>query len=163
MTMVLRRATFTDIPFIMACERRPGYEPFVGRWSDEKHRAAMRDASFCYLIASDDVSLRGFAILHCSDMRPQNLYLKRVAVHDTDSGHGRRLLIALNDWVFSQTDTHRFWFETAENNHRARHVYESLGFVVEGIQREVYGEADGTRSSSVQMSLLKPEWQARRK
>jgi len=158
MTMVLRRAAFADIPFIMACERRPGYEPFVGRWPEEKHRVAMDAAAFCYLVASDDEAPRGFAILHRSDMRPENLYIKRVAVHDADGGHGRRLLTALNDWVFGQTDTHRFWLEVVEHNPRARHIYESLGFVAEGVVREAYTVPDGTRASFIQMSILKPDW-----
>ena len=39
MTITLRSAELSDIPFIMACERRPEYERFVGRWPEEKHRA----------------------------------------------------------------------------------------------------------------------------
>lgn len=158
----LRAANLDDIPFIMACEQRPGYEPFVGQWAVEKHRAALADASFRYFIGSDGADARGFAILREDSLRTQNLYLKRIAVHEAGKGHGRALLTALHDWIFANTDTHRFWLEVVEENLRARHLYEQLGFVAEGVVREGYAKPDGTRGSFVQMSLLKPDWLGRR-
>jgi hypothetical protein len=38
----LRLAQPADIPFILATERIPGFEKFVGRWSKEDHLAALR-------------------------------------------------------------------------------------------------------------------------
>ena len=159
MSVTLRPADESDIAFIMACERRPGYEPFVGRWPEEKHRAVMADKDFRTLVASDENGDLGFAILHSTWLRPQNLYLKRIAVHDADKGHGKRVLAALADWVFANTDTHRFWLEVVETNPRARHVYRALGWSEEGIVREVYhDDALARRASFVQMSILKNEW-----
>jgi RimJ/RimL family protein N-acetyltransferase len=159
MSITLRPAEPSDIPFIMACERRPGYEPFVGRWPDEKHARWMADAEFTYLIGSDAGGDIGFAILHESWLRPENLYLKRIAVHDAEKGSGKRLLAALHDWVFANTNAHRFWLEVVEHNVRARHVYESMGWREEGRAREAYLDNEtGRRGSFVQMSILKPEW-----
>lgn len=159
MTIELRKAEETDILFIMACERRPGYELYVGRWPEEKHRARMADPEFRYLIAADESGDLGFAILHETWMRPENLYLKRVAMHDAERGHGRRVLAALTDWVFANTDAHRFWLEVVETNPRARHVYRASGWVEEGLVREGYfDDAKGKRGSFVQMSILKTEW-----
>ena len=159
MGITLRPATLSDIVFIVACERRPDYEHFVGRWPEEKHQAVMADKDFRYLVAYDgDVPL-GFVILHSTWLRPQNLYLKRIAVHDADKGHGKRVLAAVTDWVFAETDTERFWLEVVEANPRARHVYRALGWVEEGIVRDAYfDDATGARGSFVQMSILKPEW-----
>jgi diamine N-acetyltransferase len=155
MTPILRPAAAADIAFIMACERRPGYDRFVGRWPREKHAARMADPEFRYLLAPGI----GFAILHETWMRPQNLYLKRIAVHDAGQGHGKRLLAALTDWVFANTDTHRFWLEVIEDNPRARHVYRSLGWTEEGLVREgFFDDAKGVRGSFVQMSVLRHEW-----
>ena len=160
MNIALRSAEISDIPFIMACERRPGYEPFVGRWPEEKHRTVMADADFRYLIAQAESSDLGFVILHSTWLRPQNLYLKRIAVHDAGKGHGRKLLAALHDWVFTQTDAQRFWLEVVEHNHRARHIYRSMGWSEEGIVRDAYfDDARGRRGSFVQMSILKADWQ----
>jgi diamine N-acetyltransferase len=162
-TIVLRDAKSEDIPFIMACERRPGYDQFVGHWPDEKHRAAMADAAFHYFLGCEGAEPRGFAILYRSPLYVQNLYLKRIAIHDADRGYGRAFLSALHDWIFANTDTHRFWLEVAENNARGQHLYASLGFVVEGVVREAWTTPDGARSSGLQMSLLKPDWLGRRR
>src|SRR5262249_35547888 len=111
MSIALRPAEPSDIPFIMACERRPDYERFVGRWPEEKHRAVMANGEFRYLIARDGDRNAGFVILHSTWLRPQNLYLKRIAVHDAEKGVGKRILGALHKWVFTSTDTERFWLE----------------------------------------------------
>jgi GNAT superfamily N-acetyltransferase len=159
MTIQLRHATGADIAFIMACERRPDYENHVGRWPEEKHRAVMADEAFRYLVAGDESGDLGFAILHETWLRPQNLYLKRIAVHDAGKGHGKRILAALTDWVFAQTNTHRFWLEVVETNPRARHVYRTMGWTEEGMVREGYfDDRLGKRGSFVQMSILKTEW-----
>src|ERR1700741_3248645 len=159
MGITLRPADPSDIAFIMACERRPDYEHFVGRWPEEKHRAVMADKEFRYLVAEADGAPLGFAILHSTWLRPQNLYLKRLAVHDADKGHGKKVLAAVTGWVFSETDTERFWLEVVEGNPRARHVYRALGWAEEGIVREAYFEdRTGERGSFVQMSILKREW-----
>jgi catechol 2,3-dioxygenase-like lactoylglutathione lyase family enzyme len=159
MTISLRPALESDIAFIMACERRPGYEPFVGRWPEEKHRAVMADRDFRYLVARDASDDAGFAILHSTWLRPQNLYLKRIAVHEAEKGTGKRILAALHEWVFTTTDTERFWLEVVEHNHRARHVYRVMGWVEEGIVRDAYfDDARGARGSFVQMSILKSDW-----
>ena len=159
MGITLRPATPSAIGFIMACERRPDYEHFVGRWAQEKHRAVMADGDFRYLVAHEDDAPLGFVILHSTWLRPQNLYLKRIAVHDANKGHGKRVLAAVTDWVFGETDTERFWLEVVQGNARARHVYLSFGWVEEGIVRDAFfDDATGTRGSFVQMSILKPEW-----
>ncbi len=158
MSVSLRRAEARDIAFIMACERRPDYERFVGRWPEERHRARMADPEFGYLVAHDESGDLGFAILHETWMRPQNLYLKRIAVHDAQKGHGKRVLEALTDWVFANTGTHRFWLEVVEANARARHVYRACGWSEEGVVREAYlDDATGRRGSFVQMSILRSE------
>jgi catechol 2,3-dioxygenase-like lactoylglutathione lyase family enzyme/RimJ/RimL family protein N-acetyltransferase len=161
MTIALRRAETRDISFIMACERRPDYEKFVGRWPEDKHRAVMADRDFRYLIAGDESGDLGFVILHSTWLRPQNLYLKRIAVHDAEKGSGKNILAALHAWVFSETDTERFWLEVVEHNHRARHVYGVMGWVEEGIVRDGYhDDRTGGRGSFVQMSILKSDGQS---
>jgi diamine N-acetyltransferase len=160
-SITLARATPRDIAFIMECERRPGYERLVGRWPEEQHASAMAEADFIYLIGSADGEPGGFVILRDRFLGFPNLYLKRIAVHEADAGFGRALLATVADWVFSNTEIHRFWLEVIESNARAAHVYRALGWCEEGRVREAFVEPDGTRGSYIQMSLLRPEWQAR--
>src|SRR3569832_1852910 len=98
----------------------------------------MADQDFRYLIARDEAGDTGFVILHATWLRPQNLYLKRIAVHDAEAGNGKKILAALHDWVFTETDTARFWLEVVEHNHHAQHVYRTMGWREEGIVHEGY-------------------------
>ena len=160
--LALRRAIEDDIPFIMACERRPGYEPFVGRWPEDQHRATLADPNFAYHIGIRDGGAVGFTILRDLTGDSDSLYLKRIAVHEAGRGDGRAMLAATTDFVFAQTRFHRFWLEVVEANERARRMYRALGWVDEGRVREAFANGDGTRGSYIQMSILKPEWIDRR-
>lgn len=159
----LRRATADDIGFIMDVERQPGYEQFIGRFSREQHSAHFADPTCAYLIGVDgEGGDFGFVFLRDFDDPSGNLFIKRLAVRDTGKGAGSRMLQLCMDWVFSQTPTHRLWLNVVSNNARARHVYGKLGYVEEGIKREAILAPDGHRLDSVMMSILRPEWDARR-
>jgi RimJ/RimL family protein N-acetyltransferase len=154
----LSRAVSDDIPFIMACERRPGYEEQVGRWEEGKHLKRLADADYAYLIGSSNGVPRGFVILRDLLGETDSLYLKRIATYDANLGFGKPFIAAVTDWVFAHTRFHRFWLEVVEENVRALHVYKSLGWTVEGRVREAFAKPDGTRGSYIQMSTLKFEW-----
>jgi len=158
----LTRAAALDIPFVMAAERRPGYELFVGQWTESQHREVLDDPNSTYLLgAQNDGTFQGFAMLRDLNEPNGNLYLKRIAVMEAERGFGQAFLAAVTDWVFAETRAHRFWLEVVEDNMRARHVYAKLGFTDEGRERETYWRADGTRGSHRLMSILRPEWNTR--
>lgn len=162
--ITLTRATIFDIPLVMATERQPGYEPFVGQWSEAQHREVLDDPHSIYLLgAQDGGAVRGFAMLRDLNEPNDNIYLKRVAVMEAGRGFGQLFLAAVVDWVFGETKAHRFWLEVVEDNMRARHVYAKLGFADEGRERETYWRGDGTRGSHRLMSILRPEWHSRAK
>ena len=162
--ITLTRATIRDIPFVMAAERRPGYEPFVGHWPEAQHREVLDDPHSAYLLgARTGEPFEGFALLRDLNEPNDNIYLKRIAVMEAGGGFGQPFLAAVVDWVFGETKAHRFWLEVVEDNMRARHVYAKLGFADEGRERETYWRADGTRGSHRLMSILRPEWNASRK
>jgi diamine N-acetyltransferase len=101
----LRRGSVRDLRFIMATERGPGFERFVGRWSEQEHRAALASAGYAYLLGTpDDKSLVGFAIVRDIDDAHGNVCLKRIAVTHPGQGFGSRLLRATVDWVFQNTN-----------------------------------------------------------
>jgi diamine N-acetyltransferase len=162
--ITLARGTTAHIPFVMAAERRPGYEGFVGRWTDEEHRETLAAPDCVYLVGARDTGApRGFVILRDVNDRHGNIYLKRIAVMDADRGFGQAFLAAVTDWVFDQPKSHRFWLNVVEENLRARHVYAKLGFVEDGKKRESFVRPDGTRGSQCTMSILRQEWAARGK
>ena len=147
----------------MAIERKPGFEEFVGRSSAGFHARVIVDPDYAYLVGLDDNgAIGGFAIIRDLTQAQGNTCLKRIAVAQPGRGFGKWLLASVIDWVFESTPTHRFWLDHIVTNTRARHVYERNGFVGEGVFRQAYVMPDGARIDLAVMSLLRPEWQARR-
>jgi RimJ/RimL family protein N-acetyltransferase len=153
--VALRFATTADIPFIMATERRPGYDAHVGRFEEEVHRANLADDSWLYFIGLDNEGIaRGFAILQNRNDGDGSEYLRRIAVTDAGAGFGRPFLSALIEWVFTRSDNTRFHLHVRNSNVRARHVYRTLGFVEEGPESE-------SERESTTMALTKAAWHPR--
>jgi RimJ/RimL family protein N-acetyltransferase len=161
MTITLRPATEADIPFVMAAERMPGFERTVGRWEEATHRAEMANPASAYFIGERDGTPAGFAMLQSIDEPAGNVHLRRIAVAVPDRGIGRAILVQVAAWVFARPQSHRFWLNVAPHNERARHLYAGVGFQQEGVLREVHINPQGERTSSVVMSLLRSEWDAR--
>ncbi|MFD4555772.1 GNAT family N-acetyltransferase [Streptomyces sp. NPDC058469] len=62
---------------------------------------------------------------------------------------------------FEQLGLHRVQLEVYGHNHRARRVYEKVGFVVEGVRREAQLR-DGEWVDEVVMGVLDREWSVHR-
>ncbi|WP_329276622.1 GNAT family N-acetyltransferase [Streptomyces sp. NBC_01451] len=67
-----------------------------------------------------------------------------------------RLILA---YGFEQLGLHRIELQAWAHNHRALRVYEKVGFVVEGVRREVHLR-DGEWADEVLMAILDHEWAA---
>ena len=155
----IARATEADLPFIMETERLPGYEAFIGRSDDAQHRARMANDRTAHFIARDGERQVGFAILRDWNAADGITLLMRIAMAEPGQGHGKKFLRALTDKVFTETPCHRFWLGQFPDNHRARHVYQSVGFIAEGVARgNVY--LFGRHHDELIMSILRPEWAA---
>jgi RimJ/RimL family protein N-acetyltransferase len=76
-------------------------------------------------------------------------------------GLGSEATRLIVDHVFTNLPIHRLGLDVFAFNPRAAHVYERCGFVVEGVQRDVL-LWDGEYQDSILMSILRPEWEARR-
>ena len=154
------RAVETDIPFVMAAERLPGYEDLVGRWDEAGHQAALYDDRYAYFVARDDAEPIGFAVVRDWGSPEQVALLKRIVMTRPGCGYGKAFLSALVDAVFRQTNAYRVWLGVFPENARARRAYEAVGFREEGIAR---GSAliNGAHRDEVIMSILRPEWAVR--
>jgi RimJ/RimL family protein N-acetyltransferase len=159
--LTLARATLADIPAIMAIERIPGYERFVGRSSREGHEDMYASGRHGYFLGIDTAGApAAFAILR--DLRDPhgNLYLQRIAVAAPGQGLGAAFLERLIAWAFAHTSAHRFFLDCFAYNARAQRLYEKLGFRREGLMREAYLGEDGLRRDLVMMAITRPEWDA---
>jgi RimJ/RimL family protein N-acetyltransferase len=161
MAFDLARASADDLPFVMATERLPGYDQLVGRWDEARHRAALAKPAYAYFLGRENGKPVGFAIVRDWDSPERVTLVKRIAVTTPGNGHGRKLLVAAVDRIFEDTECHRLWIGVFPENVRARRAYEAIGFVAEGVAR---GSAwfGGAYRDELVLSLLRPEWLARR-
>ncbi|WP_242624018.1 GNAT family N-acetyltransferase [Micromonospora kangleipakensis] len=78
-----------------------------------------------------------------------------------DRGLGTEAVRLVIGYGFERLDLHRISLEVFAFNPRARRVYEKVGFVAEGVLRQVLRDGDDWVDATV-MSILAPEWAAHR-
>ncbi|ATQ42344.1 GNAT family N-acetyltransferase [Caulobacter mirabilis] len=157
--MALEPAAPQDIPAIMAIERLPGYDVFIGAFEAEEHARHMASSDARYLVWREHGEVLAFAILMKLDNPHGVVLLKRLGAVHAGEGLGRRLVPAIVDHVFETTGCNRLELGVSEENPRAQHVYRREGFVHEGTLREVHRHPD-RYVSSLLFSMLRREWEA---
>ena len=155
---MLRLATAADLPAVVHLERAPFAREFVGQWSEERHLVTLEggDARY-YLSETDWGEVQAYAILRGFQESSGAIELKRIVVATPERGLGRQVLQELMRIVFREIGAHRLFLDVFEDNARARHVYESLGFRYEGVMREA-ARRDGHWCNLHLMSVLESEY-----
>ncbi len=156
--MLLHPAVSADIPRIVALERTPGARQFVGQWTEERHRTALAGADARYWVAgSGPDDLQAYVILRGLSEESGAIELKRIVVANPERGLGRRILAEVIQIAFEDFHAHRLFLDVYEDNVRARHIYESLGFVYEGTMRDAARRGE-TYCDLRLMSMLESEY-----
>jgi diamine N-acetyltransferase len=156
--MLLRRATLDDIPAILALERTPMAREFVGQWSEERHRSTLSGGDAHYYVSETEWGeVQAYAILRGIQETSRAIELKRIVVGVPERGLGRRVLKELVRIAFRELNAHRLFLDVYDDNARARHLYESLGFQYEGVMREA-AQRDGHWCNLRLMSILESEY-----
>ncbi|MGA8085964.1 MAG: GNAT family N-acetyltransferase [Terracidiphilus sp.] len=156
--MLLRLATLDDIPAILALERTPMAREFVGQWSEDRHRATLAGGNARYFVSETDWGeVQGYAILRGLQESSLAIELKRIVIAVPERGLGRRMLKEVMRIAFCELGAHRLFLDVYEDNARARHPYESLGFQYEGLMREAARREDHWCNLCL-MSILETEY-----
>ncbi len=155
-SMTLRRALATDMPFILQQEDKFRDLGFVGGDDAPTHQRLLSDPDCLYLLIEANGAAAGYAILRGLTSVDANVELKRIVIAEPGQGVGRQALAAVIRKVFQEFRAHRLWLDVYQDNHRARHVYRSIGFVEEGVLRECRKRGETYRSLVV-MSILETE------
>lgn len=155
----LRSTVEADLNFVLATEHHEENAPYVTGWARAQHLAALDAADLAHLIveASDDEIPAGYMIIAGLTSQGDNVELRRIAIARKGEGLGRGALQLIKQFVFEQLGAHRLWLDVVDHNERARLLYESEGFVVEGTLRDA-DEYDGRYHSLVIMSMLENEY-----
>jgi hypothetical protein len=161
---ILRPAALADIGAVMAIERSPDYQLYVARSEEEEHRVMLSSPSHAYRLGvGESGAVEAFAILRGVGDPHLNLYLKRIAVARPGEGVGTAFLSLVLDEAFGPMGAERFHLDCFADNIRAQRSYAKLGFTRDGVLRQAYRLADGTRADLIMMAILKTEWEARRR
>lgn len=159
----LRPTMQSDLDFVLSLEQDPANLPFITPWERTQHEAAIRFPDFRHFIieAGTGLDAAGFVILIGCRSQHQSIELKRMVVQEKGLGYGRAALRVIKKIVFDDLAAHRFWLDVKERNARAQGLYQSEGFELEGRLRDAV-RVEGGRDSLIVMSMLAPEFAARR-
>lgn len=156
--MLLRIATGADIPAIIKLERNPTACQFVGQWSEDRHRSTLAGSDARYYVSESEAGeVEAYVILRGLKEDSRGIEIKRVVVGTPERGLGRRILTEIIRIAFTELGAHRLFLDVFEDNARARHLYESLGFKYEGVMRES-AQRDGRWFNLHLMSILESEY-----
>jgi diamine N-acetyltransferase len=159
MNIRLRPTLEPDLDFVCSAEQDTQNRAFVTVWSRDQHLACLSSGDLAHLIIeAEDGNAVGYIIVAGLAEANSNIELRRLVVTVKSKGYGRKALRLIKERAFGQPAAHRLWLDVKEQNLRARQLYESEGFVVEGVLREcVKGEAGF--ESLIVMSILRDEYE----
>ena len=159
-SLSLRPTVRADIDLIVGWELDPDNSPFIEPWEKQRHLGAMSDPDIDHLVADVAGALVGFVILAGLDGSHDSIEFRRIVINEKGKGHGRATVQAVVERAFGNHGAHRLWLDVKDDNARARSLYESAGFVIEGRLRDCLKTGD-RYESLILMSMLSDEYRAR--
>ncbi len=155
----LRPTEETDLPFVIETEHAAAKLGVVTAQSLEDHKNYLNDKNVRHLIIENEKRAVGYAILvGVEDKKNETIELRRIVVAEKGKGFGRHALREIKRQAFENLKAHRLWLDVVDRNERARRLYESEGFTVEGVWRECFKGENDSRESLVFMSVLRREY-----
>jgi ribosomal-protein-alanine N-acetyltransferase len=139
------------LPSILEIERAS----FLSPWSGDAFLQEVRNPASQIWGIIEDESLAGYICFWIID---REIHLLNVAVHPEKRGRGlaRQLLMEMVQAGLSQ-GTEQIWLEVRPSNHRAKQLYEKLGFETVGRRVRYYRD---TNEDAILMSLYLTAGQA---
>lgn len=155
----LRRATLDDLDYIIALQHAPENLKFIVPFNKEYHREIISsDGSEKLDVIVEEIDTRqavGYFMLRKMDS--PFIEFTHVIIGRKGLGYGREALNLLLEWTFKVRKYHRVWIDCKEYNSIALHLYESLGFVREGVLREII-LTDGVWENLIVLGMLDREY-----
>ncbi len=160
MLISLRHTTEDDLDFVLEVEQGADNCPHVFLWTRAQHRATLSSEDKAHFVVekAGERTKVGYLIVAGLAGGNQSVELRRLVIAEKNRGYGRATLRLVKCLAFSEWGAHRLWLDVKEQNFRARHLYESEGFVVEGVLREG-NKTEAGFESLVLMSMLLREYE----
>ena len=137
MTLAIRAAVVSDLPAMMALEKRAAT---AAHWSAQQYAALFRDPGRLALIMQDESQLQGFVIAR---MVGKEWEIENIAIAGPARrrGWGTRLLGELLDLARAK-DAATVFLEVRESNQAARALYEKWAFLESGRRPRYYKDPE---------------------
>lgn len=151
--------TESDIESIIEIEHHPDNRNFIWQGTYQEHLSEIQDSEHHLLKFIDKTShdLVGYTLIHIN--HHSNIFeLRRIAITKKGLGYGREALKALIQHAFDYMNINKLWLDVYPDNQVGIHLYESLGFVREGILRQNY-KSDRGYLDQIIYSILREEYQ----
>lgn len=134
----LRRAGLEDLKFIMELQHKPENVKFIVPFSEKFHTEIINsDNSENMDVIAEEISTgKSVGYYMLCNLYGSSIEIRHVIIDKKGEGYGREGLKLLLQWSFEVRKFHRAWLDCKTYNSRALHLYESCGFVREGISRE---------------------------
>lgn len=158
MIVIFQPTTATDLDFVLEQERHPDNRRFILQWPHERHLATMENEDSGHWIIEVDGQRVGYVILNGLTNPYGAVELARMVISEKGHGYGRQALRAIKRIVFEEWGKHRLWLDVMTYNERARGLYQSEGFIEEGIWHDAL-LVDGEYVSLVFMAMLETDYQ----
>ena len=155
----LRRAGLEDLKFIMELQHKPENVKFIVPFSEKFHTEIINsDNSENMDIIAEEISTGaavGYYML--CNLYGSSIEIRHVIIDKKGVGYGSEGLKLLLQWSFEVRKFHRAWLDCKTYNARALHLYESCGFIREGISRECIF-FNGVYEDLINLSILDREY-----
>lgn len=159
--MTLRNATAADFPFIRRLAADPANAPYITDEDEAALQAYLDSPDAALLIWQDATGAQGYALFCGLTDMAASVELRRLALDQPGGGRGRAFVGALVDHAFGTWPLQRLWLDASGENLRAQHLYQSLGFQLEGrLRRHWWRPALGRAVDMLHYGMLRDEWPA---
>lgn len=158
----LRRADIADLSYIMELQSDPENRNFIVPFDESYHRKIIEsngsEKSDVIIEERKTDLVVGYFMLR--ELNSPCAEFTHVIIEEKGQGYGREALNLLLKWTFKLKKYHRVWVDCKEYNEVALHLYESLGFVREGLLREII-MTKGNYENLIVFGMLDREYFAR--
>ena len=153
----LRATTTDDLNYIMKLQYAPENLKFIVPFSEEYHREILACADKLDIIVEELETGERVGYLMLRELDSPCAEFTHVIIDKKNRGYGREAMKLLLKWTFEVKKFHRVWIDCKDYNSKALHLYESLGFVREGVLREIL-LTDGVYENLIVLGMLDREY-----
>lgn len=155
--ITLRPLVEGDFDWMLSVEAAAREEGFIRGNSRAGHIAYFARPDSAYLLILSEGKPAGYVILSGFGAPDTVIELGRIVIDEAFRGIGQTALKAIITHIFKQPDIHKIWLDTLDHNHRGQHIYQKLGFSLEGRLREGF-LMNGKRYDKLVYGLLRRDW-----